>query len=214
MNYTHEDRALALAGIFQAGALVADVAHGRNMDRAAFRTTLNSLFVENPGSTLEVFGDLQGLRLGLLLLRDAFRDDRSRSHAEVLRYVLNILHVERRFSRKQELLEALDTRLARVREQLEHFEPEHETIIGALADTYQHTLSTLPQRIQVTGNPSALQDERNAARIRAILLGGVRAAVLFHQVGGRRWRLILNRGPIIAAAAQLIDRLPPPEVGA
>lgn len=214
LNYTNEDRALALAGVFQAGALVADVAHGRSLEPVAFRATLNSLFIENPDSTREVFGDLPGIRLGLLLVRDAFRNDRSRGQAEVLRYALNILHVERRFSRKPELLQKLDSRLQRVRQQLEHFDLEHDTIIGALADTYQQTLSTLPQRIQVMGNPNALQNERNAGRIRAILLGGVRAAVLFHQVGGRRWRLILNRGPILAATARLIDSLPPPDAEA
>lgn len=214
LNYSDEDRALALAGVFQAGALVADVAHGRSVDRDAQRATLNSLFVEDPGSTLEVFGELSGLRLGLLLVRDGFRNDRTRGQAEVLRYALNILHVERRFSRKPALLQTLDKRLERVRQQLEHFELEHETIISALAETYQQTLSTLPQRIQVMGNPNALQNEHNAARIRALLLGGIRAAVLFHQVGGRRWRLIFNRGPVLAATARLIDRLPPPEAEA
>lgn len=207
MSYTANDRAVALAGVFQAGALVADVAHGRSLDEQAFRATLNSLFVENPDTVPDVFGGLGGVRLGLLLLRDALASDRQRSHAEVLRYALNIVHVERRFAARSALQQELESRMVRIREQLNHFDIGHETIVAALASAYQDTLSTLPQRIQVVGNAQALQEERNAERIRALLLGGVRAALLWHQVGGRRWRLIWSRRPVQAAASELIDRL-------
>ena len=43
------------------------------------------------------------------------------------------------------------------------------------------------------GEPARLQDEDNAARIRALFLAGVRAAFLWHQLGGRRWRLLFQR---------------------
>ncbi len=207
MSYTAEDRAVALAGVFQAAALVADVAHGRSLDDKAFRATLQSLFVESPDTVPEVFGGLGGVRLGLLLLRDSLANDRQRSHAEVLRYALNIVHVERRFAAKRDLGEKLDARMVRIRSQLEHFEIGHETIIAALASAYQDTLSTLPQRIQVVGNAQALQEERNAERIRALLLGGVRAALLWYQVGGRRWRLIWSRRAVQTAAGELIEQL-------
>lgn len=207
MNYTAEDRALALAGVFQAGALVADVAHGRSIDEQAYRSSLESLFVETPDSVAEVFGTAAGVRSGLLLMRDALANDRQRSHAEILRYALNIVHVERRFARQPALKEKLEARMKRIREQLQHFDVGHATIIGALASAYQDTLSTLPQRIQVVGNAQALQEERNAERIRALLLAGVRAALLWHQVGGRRWRLVFNRRAVQAAASRLTEQL-------
>lgn len=207
MNYTVEDRAIALAGVFQAAALVADIAHGRALDEPAFRATLESLFVEQPDSVAEVFGGLEGVRLGLLLLRDGLQSERQQAHAEVIRYALDIVQVERRFSRRRPLQEILETRLTRVAEQREHFDVGHDTIVGALANTYQDTLSTLRQRIQVVGNAAALQDERNADRIRAVLLGGVRAALLWHQTGGRRWRLLMNRRAVQHAAGGLVDRL-------
>ncbi len=207
MSYTAADRTLALAGVFQASALVADVAHGRALDEPAFRATLGSLFIDSPDEVADVFGGTEGVRLGLLLVRDGLSPDRQRTHAEVIRYALNIVHVERRFAGQRALQETLETRLKRVREQLVHFDLGHDTIIGALANTYQDTLSKMPQRIQVVGNAQALQAERNAERIRAILLGGVRAALLWHQVGGRRWRLIMNRRPVQATAARLVEQL-------
>lgn len=207
LNYTAEDRAVALAGVFQAGALVADVAHGRSLDEQACRSSIESLFVESPDSVPEVFGGLGGVRLGLLLMRDALGNDRERSHAEVLRYALNIVHVERRFASQPALQNVLETRMKRVKEQLQHFDIGHATITSALASAYQDTLSKLPQRIQVVGNAQALQEERNAERIRSLLLAGVRAALLWYQVGGRRWRLVFSRRTVQAAASQLTEQL-------
>lgn len=207
MNYTTEDRTLALAGVFQVGALVADVAHGRSLDEQAYRSSLQSLFVESPDSVADVFGGRGGVRLGLLLMRDALANDRQRSHAEVLRYALNIVHVERRFAGQPALQERLESRMQRIKAQLQHFDIGHATIVSALASAYQDTLSTLPQRIQVVGNAQALQEERNAERIRALLLAGVRAALLWYQVGGRRWRLVFNRRAVQATASRLTDQL-------
>ncbi|MEE4362160.1 MAG: high frequency lysogenization protein HflD [Pseudomonadales bacterium] len=203
MNYDTRDRVLALAGVFQAATLVADIAHGRGLDEAAFRSTLESLLVENADTTAEVFGGEAGVRLGLLMTRDALDPARQRGQTEVLRYAFAIVQVERRFSKRRDLQQIVDTRMTRLRDQLAHFDILHETIVGAVASLYQDTISTLRQRIQVVGNAAALQDERNADRIRAALMGGVRAAVLWHQVGGRRWRLLLNRRAVQHTAGQL-----------
>lgn len=207
MNYTAEDRAIALAGVFQAGALVGDLAHGRPLDEPAFRATLASLFVESPQTVAEVFGGETGVRLGLLLLRDGLEPERQQAHGEVIRYALGIVQVERRFAGRRNLQQIMETRLQRVQEQRAHFDLTHDTIVGALASVYSDTLSTLRQRIQVVGNAAALQDERTADRIRAVLLGGVRAALLWHQTGGRRWRLLLNRRAVQHAASTLVERL-------
>lgn len=206
-DYSTEERTLALAGVFQAGALVADVAHGRPLDEPAMRATLGSLFVSDPDSVEDVFGGIDGLRLGLLLVRDGLTKDRRQAHGEVLRYAFSIIQTERRFARRRDLQQILHTRLERVAEQREHFDLLHETIIGALANVYQDTLSTLRQRIQVVGNAAALQEERSADRIRATLLGGVRAGLLWHQTGGRRWRLLLNQSAVQHAADRLVERL-------
>ena len=169
--------------------------------------TLGSLFATDPDSVAEVFGGVEQVRLGLLLVRDGLQRERQQAHGEVLRYALSLVQTERQFSSRRDLQDILHSRLARVAEQRAHFELLHATIIGALASAYQDTLSTLRQRIQVVGNAGALQDERNADRIRAVLLGGVRAALLWHQTGGRRWRLLLNQSAAQRTADALVERI-------
>jgi len=45
-----------------------------------------------------------------------------------------------------------------------------------------------------------LPNDDNAAKIRALLLAGIRAAVLWQQLGGSRWKLFWSRRKYVATA--------------
>ena len=66
----HDDneRTLALAGVFQAARLVRDLARHGRADEQAMAASIGSLFAFEPESTEAVFGNLAGVRLGLLTL--------------------------------------------------------------------------------------------------------------------------------------------------
>ena len=71
-----------------------------------------------------------------------------------------------------------------------------ESLFAPLSALYQRTISTLDRRVHVSGSPEFLQRNEVAAKIRTLLLAGVRSAWLWHQSGGRRWHLILRRSTI------------------
>jgi high frequency lysogenization protein len=77
-------------------------------------------------------------------------------------------------------------------------------VIARMADIYQRTLSQLKPRIQVFGDQHFLEQPDNVNKIRALLLSGIRAAVLWRQKGGRRWQIILQPGKILDTASKLI----------
>lgn len=81
----------------------------------------------------------------------------------------------------------------------------HTTVIAALADLYQETVSTFSFRIQVSGEPRYLQNQDNANKIRSLLLAGLRSAILWEQVGGKRWHLLIFRKQICKAAKNLLN---------
>ena len=58
----------------------------------------------------------------------------------------------------------------------------------------------------MTGDPNVLQREENAARVRALLLAGIRSAVLWRQTGGRRWQLIFRRRKVATIARELAEK--------
>ena len=80
---------------------------------------------------------------------------------------------------------------------MQHFGLVHDNVIAACGGLYQDTLSTFSQRIQVQGDMRHLQQPSNAAKIRALLLTGIRAARLWRQLGGHRWQLVFSRGKLL-----------------
>lgn len=102
------------------------------------------------------------------------------------------------------MLETISDRLDDIREKTHYFSPDvsnpmdepsaftHSSIMANIANLYQDTISTFNFRIQVSGDPRHLQNAENAAKIRALLLAGVRAAILWNQVGGKRWHMLFS----------------------
>ncbi len=63
---------LALAGIAQAAFLVDQLAQHGLAAQDKLSTSLESLFITNPSSTIEVYGDVDKLKLGLQVLEEIF----------------------------------------------------------------------------------------------------------------------------------------------
>jgi len=72
---------------------------------------------------------------------------------------------------------------------------------------YEETIAHLGKRVQVTGEAGRLQQDSVAAEVRALLLGGIRFAWLWHQLGGRRWHLVLRRSDVLLALQHLQNKL-------
>ena len=70
-------------------------------------------------------------------------------------------------------------------------------------------ISPLGPRIQVTGAPQVLQNSQVQSKVRATLLAGIRAAVLWQQVGGGRLQLMFSRQRLLREAKTILSRLGP-----
>jgi len=201
---TTEDQVIALAGVFQATYLVDELAKKGTIPEETFKTCLNSLLKVNADSTLAVFGDHQSIQLGLRELINVLEKLQNRTRNEMVRYSLTLLYLESKLSKRNDLLEIMSKRIQQIQRQTHHFDVIHNNIIGAFASLYKDTVSTFPQRIQVTGDPKFLSVDENADKIRALLLAGIRAAVLWRQVGGSRWKLVFLRKSVLDIARGLV----------
>ncbi len=85
--------------------------------------------------------------------------------------------------------------------------PASQFNLAALATLYQDTISKLTFRIHVKGNIEFLKDPRVAESIRALLLAGIRSSLLWHQLGGRRWHLIVYKKSIRDCVSQVRRKL-------
>lgn len=204
MSRTPADATLALAGVFQAAALVKQVACEGRVDEADFETCIRSIFEVNPETTEAVYGGRFRVARGLRLLSEQLGEGDKRHNLDVTRYVIAILYLERKLAKRRDLLKTLAEGIERVREQAAHFSFSHENVIAALADLYVNTISTLTPRIIVQGEHGHLSNPANAARVRALLLAAIRSAVLWRQCGGSRWQLIFQRRKLYQTARQLL----------
>ncbi|CAK9884714.1 MAG: High frequency lysogenization protein HflD [Candidatus Erwinia impunctatus] len=203
------DITLALAGVCQSAFLVQQLAHQGNCAPEVLHATLASVVDLNPKSTLAVFGgDEQLLRPGLETLMAVLNNRRSDSSAEFTRYTLSLIVLERKLHSNQNTLNELATRIGALERQLAHYPLESETLQSAMAAIYVDLISPLGPRIQVTGSPAVLQNNLIQSRVRAVLLAGIRAAVLWQQVGGSRLQLMFSRQRLIKEAKLILSRLP------
>jgi high frequency lysogenization protein len=60
----------------------------------------------------------------------------------------------------------------------------------------------------IKGDQNYLANPENASKIRALLLAGVRAALLWRQAGGNRWKLIFSRGAMQKEAQLFLKNRP------
>lgn len=204
MANTLFDRTIAFAGICQSVKLVQEIARKGSCDYDALSASLNSIILTNPSSTLEVFGSEESLTVGLNTLINEL--DNSPGGSELTRYLINLLALERKLSGRRDSLAQLSDRIETVQRQVQHFELLDDQMISNLASIYLDTISPLGPRIQVTGNPAQLQQTGVQHKVRALLLAGIRGAVLWRQVGGKRRHLIFGRKQMIEQAKIILAR--------
>jgi high frequency lysogenization protein len=187
----NEERVLALAGLFQAATLAQQLANDGRCDESALESSLASVFRIDSPSVVGVYGGVGGVRLGLRSLISQL-DETGRDMA-VTRMAVTVMRLERSLSRNSALLSKLQQGIVQAQRQVEHFGQGSPQVFGRLAEVYSSTLSTLKPRVMVTGNPQQLQQANVVERVRTALLAAVRSAVLWRQVGGRQWQLVVHR---------------------
>ncbi|GEA13148.1 high frequency lysogenization protein HflD [Alteromonas sp. KUL49] len=195
---------LALAGVCQSAALVQQIARRGNVEQDAFEASLSSILVTDPESPQHVFGQLANVKVGYKTLLSQLSDKQGNKDTEITRYIASILGLERKLSRKPDALNELADRISHVQRQLAHVDFNNTQIVGALASIYSDIVSPLAPRIQVAGNPDYLSQPANQQRVRALLLAGVRAAVMWRQMGGQRRQILFRRKQILNSAVKAL----------
>jgi high frequency lysogenization protein len=204
MNSAIRDQTIALAGMYQAVRLVQQTAQGERRDADATRACIRSILNTDPESAIDVYGDSRGLMLGLEVTTGQLGNDSTQRDMVLTGYVITLIHLERKLSRNTDLMKALATGIDRIKGQIKSVDEVEPDIIAALAALYRDTISTLQPRIMVKGEESVLRNSDSKNMIRALLLAGMRAAVLWKQRGGNRMRLILQRKQILDCCAELL----------
>ena len=121
----------------------------------------------------------------------------------MVRYVFSLLYLERRFAANPEMMAVVHSRLEHTSFRAEHFASHVNDLCHSVSGIYQDTLSQLRFRIKVNGSAQHLQNPQNADIIRTARSAGIRAGFLWRQLGGRRWKLVVQRKRVLETSQNL-----------
>lgn len=201
-----EYRNIALAAVVQCAHLVNALALNGRADEAQIKACIDPLLVTDPDTLADVYPDVSRFSTGLSILQKSLDSDGMKEFGEPMKYVIGMSVLQQQLMSVPEMQAAIRQRMQQrdtLFLDLEEQDPEAHSgaptaksnnyDYAVLAALYQDTISNLTYRIHVKGNVEHLRNQRVAEQIRALLLAGIRSALLWQQLGGRRWHLFFYK---------------------
>lgn len=214
-----QNRALALAGVFQATQITHMTAmtgqqsvgeSGNFYFEQLIKACLNIRPAVNENTqTLDFFNQLSDLSLGLKTLESSIvqpftptpksRLPKISSAKLPMTYAMSLLQLEKKVYKNPEFIEIIEKSQQKILKQLSFFDHNylHPSIIANLAQTYVDTAGQINPRIMVRGNAEAFKDSHHTNRIRACLFTGLQMAHLWRQQGGSSWNMIFSKRKLL-----------------
>ena len=203
----NRDQIIGLAGVFMACQLVDNLARHGTVPSDQLGTCLKALMNQSPSSTKQVYGSLQEIEVGFEAMQELLTLKGKAQTSNVLRYVVGVVYLAKKLQTSSKVLHAVGSGVHQATQKADIFGENHDNVIANLAQLYKDTIGTFRYRIQVNGYPDYLRQENIAARIRCLLFSAIRSAVLWQQLGGRRYHLIFCRKQILNQLHELRRQL-------
>ncbi len=212
MENSTRNRTIALAALFQCIDSVIKLANEGTCDAEIFESCVNSILIDDAISAEALYGGLPKISAGLSSLMYQLGSgtrapDGQTKQLDATQYSINVLALEKKLSNNPEVFKKLIEGITEAQKQLEFFPATHTNMVARLAELYANTISTLGPRIMIRGDQNHLTNTENAAKMRTLLLAGIRAALLWNQAGGTRWKLLFERGKMQREADSLLKRI-------
>lgn len=209
-----KNQTLALAGLIQSCALVYQLTTRDRHDKLALHESAFSLLRLDANSIEEVYGSQSGVDLGLRTIPKLLAYQLGPSTRYVYQYSAGLYQLSARLAGLTKTGDVIQSGLEEIRAEFMAYydrdtpDPElDDRLYESLAGLYTNTISYLTPRIIVRGDAHRLQNVQVVRRVRAALFAGIRSAWLWHQLGGRKWQVIIYRKDYIHIAKNMINRV-------
>lgn len=195
----NEHQVMALAAMCQVAKQVQKIAQYGSANDSDLDVLFTSIVETSPASPADVYQGKHNLRDGYKTLMAQLTAG-AQKDVEIVKYVGGLMQLERILNSEPKSLAELGRRIDDIHRRLDHFAITDDTVVAGLADIYSSVLSPLGHRIQVYGKPELLKQQQTQNKIRALLLAGIRSAVLWRQMDGKRRHFFFAKRKIIAIA--------------
>lgn len=211
MNTKYHHIAIALAGVAQSTILIPQLANTGVCSTTLYEQSIKSVFQTSPKTTVDVFGGLHNIRTGLKTLIQLLSSGQ-KEQIELIRYLFGSLSITSKLIKNTDALAKIDQRLTRISGLYtdmseETIQAHIDDLSYSLAGIYSDIVSPLATKIKVVGKAEFLQNSLVQAKVRTALLGCIRSAILWYQVGGSRLQFLFLRKRICKAAQELLLKI-------
>ena len=202
-----KDQTIALAGLYQSLALVQNIAWKGNTDHSCMVPTIESILKLDVNEFIDVYGSTNNLQLGIQTLKTALQNKSEKHAVERTRYAINLMYLASKLAVNPNAVSSLGTQIERISNQYNSVAESFDDITQDLGGLYREYISPLGPKIIIEGDPVYLKLDQNASKIRALLLAGIRAIILWKQANGKRWTLLLGRKSLLDNILALEQRI-------
>ncbi len=192
-----KDQTIALAGLYQSLALVQNIAWDGDSDHSCMVPTIESILKLDATQFIDVYGSINNLQLGIQTLKSALQNKNEKHAVERTRYAINLMYLASKLEENKQALSSLGGQIERICNLYESKNLSFDEMSIDLGSLYRECISPLGPKIIIEGDPVYLKVDQNASKIRALLLAGIRAIVLWRQANGKRWTLLLGRKSLL-----------------
>lgn len=217
MSYDISSETIALAALFQSAAQIQSIARFGTVDEHATAPLMRALVITDPEEVSDIYSTNR-LSAGLNLLATSL-DSKANKQAqaeEMVKIAYNIMTLENSIIKNKNIFAKLNNQVDILREHVLSLHPDYETaadnivldyvVIQEYSKIYSDMISHNFPKLIIYGEEKYLRVTALQEMIRALLLAGIRACVLWNQVGGRRYSLMIKSKEIIECARKLLQQ--------
>ncbi|AAO26970.1 hypothetical protein YcfC [Buchnera aphidicola str. Bp (Baizongia pistaciae)] len=202
---------LSLAGICQSIVLVNQLSETGECHSKSFEICIDSMLNLYPTTVLSIYGNKEkNLKLGITTLMSLLNVNailKCKNSIKMIRYIFNLITLENRLENNIKYKNILFKELSILIQQHKNRVYTYDLLADRLAQIYLDTVSKLGFRIQVSGSKKVLHNIVIQNKIRCILLSGIRATMLWKQIGGRRYQFVFYRNSIFHYADMILKKI-------
>ena len=184
-----DEQTIALAGLYQSCYVVSNVAWKGEYNEQDFLPLINSILQIDSTIVKDIYIDIDNIKSGFIYLKKQIIGDIFTRSSETRRYIESLKILSNHLMGDQKTVTLMQNLLKELKENTDSLTTDEKA--EKLSEIYQKTLSKFEPRIIVNGENKYLTDPIQASRIRTALFAGVRATLLWEQLGGSKWKLFL-----------------------
>ena len=184
-----DEQTIALAGLYQSCYVVSNVAWKGEYNEEDFLPLINSILQIDSTIVKDIYIDIDNIKSGFIYLKKQIIGDIFTRSSETRRYIESLKILSNHLMGDQKTVTLMQNLLKELKENTDNLTTDEKA--EKLSGVYQKTLSKFEPTIIVNGENKYLTDPIQASRIRTALFAGVRATLLWEQLGGSKWKLFL-----------------------